>query len=66
MTSTASVEVMAETNSLTDSADRKHAILSRAQINIRYQINNDERGVRYRIIARHPIFITPENKIGLT
>ena len=52
---TASVDVTAETNSLTDSADRKHAILSRAKINMRYQINNDGRGVRYRTIARHPI-----------
>ena len=37
----ASVDVTAETNSLTDSADRKHAILSRAEISMRYQISND-------------------------
>ena len=38
----ASVDVTAETNSLTGSADRKHAILSRAEISMRYQISNDE------------------------
>ena len=37
----ASVDVTAETNSLTDSADRKHAILSRAEISMRHQISND-------------------------
>ena len=37
----ASVDVTAETNSLTDSADRKHVILSRAEISMRYQISND-------------------------
>ena len=37
----ASVDVTAKTNSLTDSADRKHAILSRAEISMRYQISND-------------------------
>ena len=37
----ASVDVTAETNSLTDSADRKDAILSRAEISMRYQISND-------------------------
>ena len=51
----ASVDVTAETNSLTHSADRKHAILSRAKISMRYQISNDGRGVRYRFFARYPI-----------
>ena len=44
ISATASVDVTAETNSLTDSADRKYAIPSGAKINIPYQINNDERG----------------------
>ena len=50
-----SVDVTAETNSLMDSADRKHAILSRAKITMRYQISNDGRGVRCRSFARYPI-----------
>ena len=51
----ASVDVTAETKSLTNSPDRKHAILSRAKISIRYQISNNGRGVRYRSFARYPI-----------
>ena len=53
----ASDDVTAKTKSLTDSADRKHAILSRAKIIIRYQKTNDGRGVRYCTIARHAISI---------
>ena len=37
---TASVDITTDTNSLTASADRKRAILSRAKINIRYQTKN--------------------------
>ena len=54
----ASVDVTAETNSFTDSADRKHVIPSRVKI------NNDKRGVRYRTIARHPFSKTRVTKIG--
>ena len=64
ISATASVDVTTETNSLTDSADRKYAIPGGAKINMPYQINNDERGVRYRTIARHPISKTWETKIG--
>ena len=41
----ASVDLTAETNSVRVLADRKHAILSRDKINMRYQLNNDGRGV---------------------
>ena len=60
----ASVDVTAKTNSLTDLADRKHAILSRAKISMRYQISNDRRGVRYRSFAQYPISKAWETKIG--
>ena len=53
----ASVDVTAKTNFLTDSANCKHTILSRAKINIHYQ-KNDGRGVRYRTIAQHLTSIT--------
>ena len=54
----ASVDVTAETNFPTDSAELKHDFLSRAKLNIRYQTGNDERGVQYHTIARLPIYIT--------
>ena len=41
MPAAASVDVTAKTKSLTGSVDRKHVILSRVEISMRYQISND-------------------------
>ena len=53
----APVDVTADANFLTDSAASKHVILSKAKQNIRYQTENDGRGMQCFTIARLPIFV---------